>query len=104
MPLIRLLAAATAISTTSSCALLGPLFGYDHRSEEFVSVYQSAMADYSLCETALSSSDRATAAARLSQAAAAMSANTQSTNADHFFEMDRVTVADARCQATLLSR
>ncbi len=104
MTALRLLAAILAVSLTSSCALLGPLFGYDQPSTDAVSVYQSAMADFSLCETAPSPAERAAAAARLAQAASTMSATTQPTNLDHFYEMDRVTAAAERCQATLRVR
>lgn len=103
MTLIRLFLAVLVVFSTASCAILEPLFGFDRPSAE-ASVYQGAMADYSLCETAPTASERAAAATRLSQAAAAMQAETRPTDADHFYEMDRVTAADARCRASLLQR
>ena len=99
MPVIRLLAAATAITLTASCSILAPIFGFEGREEP--SVYQNALADYSLCETAQSPSERAAAAARLSAAAQSMTAITRPTNPDHFYEMDRVVAASARCQTAL---
>ncbi|QXT39214.1 hypothetical protein [Gymnodinialimonas ceratoperidinii] len=66
-----------------------------------MSLYQSAMADYALCETAPDASERAAAAARLATAARTMAAVAQPTNPDHFYEMDRVTAAHTRCQEVL---
>jgi hypothetical protein len=103
--LLRLLCATLLVSSTSACAIFAPIFGFDRADRSgSVSVYQSAMADYSLCETAPDPADRAAASARLSQAAAAMAAETRPTNADHFYELDRVTAAEARCRETLQPR
>lgn len=99
---IRPLLAAGAVTLTASCSILGPLFGFD-RAED-VSVYQSAMADFSACETAPNPSERAAAAARLSAAASSMSSVSRPSNPDHFYEMDRVVAANERCQAVLSAR
>lgn len=83
-----------------SCAILSPIFGMEPPRDE-VTLYQSAMADYSLCETAPDPSERASAAARLAQATVILSSEQRPTNPDHFFEADRVAAANARCQAAL---
>lgn len=100
MPVMRVLAAALLVTSTASCSILGPLFGFGDRDQDS-SVYQNALADYSLCETAQTPGERAAAAARLSAAAQTMTANTRPTNPDHFYEMDRVVAASERCQTTL---
>ncbi len=98
--MIRTFAFVPTLFLLPSCAILAPIFGFDAPQAD-LTAYQSAMADYSTCETAPDPSDRAAAAARLAQVASAMQANTQPTNPDHFYEMDRVTAANARCQNTL---
>lgn len=100
---LRLSVAVLAVTSTASCSIFAPLFGGGGGSED-VSVYQSAMADFSLCETASTASDRAAAAARLSAAARSMSATSLPTNPDHFFEMDRVVAANSQCQAIIAAR
>lgn len=97
---IRFFAAATAITLTTSCSILAPIFGFGDLGQD-ASVYQNAMADYSICETGQTPSERAEAAARLSAAAQSMSAINQPSNPDHFYEMDRVVAASARCQLAL---
>ncbi|WP_224813998.1 hypothetical protein [Hasllibacter sp. MH4015] len=97
---MRLILPLALVTLLPSCAILGPLFGIGERAED-ASPYQAAMADFSLCETAPDPAARQAAAARLAQAAALMQADTQPTNPDHFYEMDRVTAADARCQSVL---
>lgn len=99
---IRTLLAVVVVSSTASCSILGPLFGFDRTQD--VSVYRSAMADYSACETAPNPSDRAAAAARLSAAAGSMSSVSRPSNPDHFYEMDRVVAANERCQEALSAR
>ncbi|WP_461428908.1 hypothetical protein [Gymnodinialimonas sp.] len=104
--LTAVLSAALVVSTTASCSILAPLFGgggFGDRAED-ASPYQAAMADFSLCETAPSASERAAAAARLAAAAGTMSAVDQPSNPDHFYEMDRVVAAHDRCQAVLSAR
>ena len=98
--MMRHAALAGLVLLLPSCAILGPIFGLDAPRGE-PSLYQAAMADFSLCETAPDSAERTAAAARLAQAAIAMQAVTRPTNADHFYEMDRVVAADARCRSTL---
>lgn len=100
---LRILSAVLIVSATASCSILAPLFGGGDRAED-ATPYANAMADFSLCETAPSASERAAAAARLAAAAAAMSAVTQPTNPDHFYEMDRVVAASERCQSVLSAR
>lgn len=100
MPLIRLTCLAVAVCSTASCGLLAPLFGMEGASDD-TSLYQSAMADYALCETAPDAVERAAAAARLATAARTMAAVTQSSNPDHFYETDRVSAAHRRCQEVL---
>lgn len=103
MPVIRLFAAAAAVTLTASCSILAPIFGFGDRQQD-ASVYQNALADFSLCETAPTPSERAAAAARLSAAAQSMTAISQPSNPDHFYEMDRVVAANNRCQAALASQ
>jgi len=97
----RLLAAVVAVTFTTSCSILAPLFEGRGGDAGEMSIYQSAMADFSTCETAPAGADRVAAAARLSDAAQSMSAITRPTNPDHFYEMDRVVAANARCQEAL---
>lgn len=104
VPAARLFVAATAVSLTASCSILAPLFGMEGTSPDNASLYEAAMADFSLCETAPNPSERTAAAARLAAAAGNMSATSQPTNPDHFFEMDRVVAANSRCQAVLSAR
>lgn len=103
MPVIRIALASALVLTTASCSILAPLFGGGDRGDD-ISPYAAAMADFSLCETAPIAADRAAAAARLASAAGTMSSVNQPTNPDHFFEMDRVVAANARCQAVLSAR
>ncbi|OAN68908.1 hypothetical protein A8B78_21980 [Jannaschia sp. EhC01] len=103
MPVLRILSAVLVISTTASCSILAPLFGGGDRAED-ASPYAAAMADFSLCETAPTASERAAAAARLAAAAGTMSSVSQPSNPDHFYEMDRVVAAHDRCQAVLSLR
>lgn len=107
---LRISLAVLVVSTTASCSILAPLFGGDgggggfgDRAED-ASPYQAAMADFSLCETAPDAAERAAAAARLADAAGTMSAVSQPSNPDHFYEMDRVVAAHDRCQAVLSAR
>lgn len=102
-PLIRITLSVLMVSATASCSILAPIFGLDSPSED-LSTYDAAMADFSLCETAPNPADRAAAGARLAEAANTMTAVAQPTNPDHFYEMDRVVAASARCQEALLSR
>lgn len=107
MPVIRIALASALVLTTASCSILAPLFGGGlggGDQADTASPYEAAMADFSLCETAPSASDRTAAAARLASAAGSMSQVSQPTNPDHFFEMDRVVAANARCQAVLSAR
>lgn len=101
---LRLTAAAAAVTLTASCSILAPIFGFGGDRTEDVSPYAAAMADYSLCETAPTAVERSAAAARLASAAQTMSAVSQPTNPDHFYEMDRVVAASDRCQAVLSAR
>lgn len=103
MSVIRITLALSLVLTTASCSILAPLFGGGNRADD-ASPYDAAMADFSLCETAPSPSDRAAAAARLASVAGSMSSVNQPTNPDHFFEMDRVVAASARCQAVISAR
>ena len=102
--IFRLFVLALTVSLTASCSILSALFQGGAADRDEVSVYQSAMADYSLCETAPDFGERAAAAARLSVAAQTMASVSQPTNPDHFYEMDRVVAADARCQAVMAAR
>lgn len=101
--MIRLFLAALLVMSTASCSILAPIFGFGGQDED-TSVYASAMADFSLCETAIDPVERAAAATRLAAAAGTMSAVSQPTNPDHFYEMDRVVAANARCQEVLSAR
>jgi hypothetical protein len=100
MPVIRFLTAVVLVTSTASCSILAPIFGFGTGTED-ATVYQSAMADFSLCETAVTAAERTAAAARLSSAAQSMTAINQPTNPDHFYEMDRVVAANTRCQEAL---
>ena len=104
MPVIRISLAALLVLSTASCSILAPIFGRGGGQAEEASPYEAAMADFSMCETAPSAADRTAAAARLAAAAGSMSAVNQPTNPDHFYEMDRVVAANARCQAVLSAR
>lgn len=104
MLVIRISLAALLVLSTASCSILAPLFGGFGGQANDASLYEAAMADFSLCETAPSPSERAAAASRLASAAGSMSAVSQPSNPDHFFEMDRVVAANARCQAVISAR
>lgn len=58
--------------------------------------YQSALADFSLCETSPDPAERTAAAARLAEVAAQMAADAEPGD-----ELDRVIAANAHCQAGL---
>jgi hypothetical protein len=91
------LAGLAALPLVAGCALFGGDAGRVAPADPSEAMHRAAMADLSLCVTAAAPGDRAAALARLTEAAAAMQAETRPANPDHFHLSDRVAAAAAFC-------
>jgi len=99
--ILRVCAILACVGMLSSCGFFQGWFAPQARVGPTDAVYQAAMADFSTCQTSGSVADRQAASARLAISASRMAADTRPANADHFFMMDRVVAANARCAADL---